>query len=274
MARQIKTAEDLAWLLQHTHAFCGGQVTDLHVHKQRLLDEGSGREIPAGTTITIVIQYEHPSPGSDALFTVNRVAKLTLKGVTDFSVFEQEGTDFSEIGMIHAEASGGRLRFWFDPQGELYVICDEAEIEEVSRPGIGRTAPTGMTEWTFQAQAGELPEIEWFLERLDQAGFPCAWRAVKQAAPAHPALRWAGQLVPASACDLPRTSGIHVQTYGPLDGCGFGITLRIADPNQEGTARLLKVLAEIITQSFTGLCLARNQILAQDDWLWGARRGE
>ncbi|MFQ5932601.1 MAG: hypothetical protein ACE5MM_09345, partial [Nitrospiraceae bacterium] len=167
MVRRIRTAQDLAWLLDHTHAFQGGQLTDLHVHKQRLFDEASCREIVAGTTLTAVIRYERPVREYDGLYAVTRVAKLTMMGVTDFSVFEQEGADCSEIGVIHAEVSGRRLRFWFDPHGELYVICDEAEIEEVSRPCAARPLRDGMSEWTFQAPTGELPAVSWFLDRLD-----------------------------------------------------------------------------------------------------------
>lgn len=267
MHRRIKTAEDLAWLLDHTHAFHGGQVTDLHVRKQRLFDEASGREITAGTTITAAIRYEVAVRGNDRFYAVNRVAKLTMTGVTDFSIFEQEGADFSEIGVTHAEASDGQLRFWFDPRGELYVICDEAQIEEVSRPGASRPIRTGMTEWTFQAQTGDLPAVTWFLDHLDRAGLPCAWRTVKPQHPSHPALRWEGYLVPASAHGAPRTSGVSVQTYGPLDGCGFGITLRASDPHENGIGQLLVTLADIIARSFMGTCLCGNHVMERDEWL-------
>jgi hypothetical protein len=267
MIRRIKTVEDLAWLLAHTHAFQGGQVTDLHVRKHRLFDEASGREITAGTTIIAVIRYELAVRGSDCVYAVTRVAKLTMTGVTDFSIFEQEGADFSEIGVTHAEASDGQLRFWFDPRGELYVICDEAQIEEVSRPGASRPLRTGMTEWTFQAQTGALPDVAWFLDHLDRAGLPCAWRAVKPQAPSHPALRWEGYLVPASAHGARRTGGVFVQAYGPLDGCGFGITIRASDPHQDGVGRLLVALADIIARSFEGTCLCGNHIMERNEWL-------
>ena len=58
MIRHIRTAEDLAWLLDHSDAFQGGQLLELHVHKQRLFDESSGREIVAGTVLSAVIRYE------------------------------------------------------------------------------------------------------------------------------------------------------------------------------------------------------------------------
>ena len=267
MIRRIKTAEDLAWLLGHTHAFQGGQVTDLHVRKHRLFDEASGREITAGTIITAVIRYELAIRGADRFYAVTRVAKLTMTGVTDFSIFEQEGADFSEIGVTHAEASDGQLRFWFDPRGELYVICDEAQIEEVSRPVASRPLRTGMTEWTFQAQAGALPDVAWILDHLDRAGLPCAWRAVKSQGSCHPALLWEGYLLPASAHDAPRTSGVAVQAYGPLDACGFGITLRASDPHQDGIGRLLVALADIIARSYEGTCLCGNHIMERNEWL-------
>lgn len=273
MKHSIRTAEDLAWLLSHTRGFQGGQVTDVHVHKCRLLDEFAGREVTAGTIITAVIQYELLNREGHGLHAVTRVAKLTMVGVTDFSIFEQEGADFSEIGVAHAEASDGRLRFWFDPCGELYVICDEAEIEEVSRPGTSNLIPAGMTEWTFQAETGDLPPVSWFLDRLDQVGIPCAWRAYKRSAPAHPALRWEGDLIPASAHDVPR-AGVHMQAYGPLDGSGFGIMLRASDPHGNGSARLLVALADITARNFTGTCLAGTQVMERDEWLAGQRMGQ
>jgi hypothetical protein len=275
MIRNIRTAEDLVWLLNHTQAFPGGQITNLAVHKQRIFDEASGREITAGTAISTIIRYEVAIRGVEGLYSISRVAKLLMKGVTDFSIFEQEGADFSEISLLHAETSGGRLRFWFDPHGELYVICDEAELEEVSRPGSVRPIRTGMTEWTFQAEAGELPTIDWFLKHLDRAGAPCAWRMTKPKRPAHPAFRWAGLLLPASAQGLPRTGGgVHIQTYGPLDGYRFGITLRASDPHEEDIGRLLMVLADIIARSFSGMCLAGHHIMERDEWLGGQNVGQ
>jgi hypothetical protein len=274
MKHRIKTADDLAWLLEHTQAFHGGQVTDLHIRKQRLFDDLSGREITAGTVITAVIRYELAIRGTGGLQAVTRVARLSMIGATDFSIFEQEGADFSELGVIHVEASGGRLRFWFDPHGELYVICDEAELEEVSAPGPARPIRTGMTEWTFQAPVGELPAAAWFLDCLDRAGLPCVWRTVKRSAASHPALRWEGHLVPASeqrlsrgGRDRPLSGGVHVQAFGPLDGCDFVISLRASTHHEGPAGRLLMVLADLIARSFEGTCLAGNQIMGGQEWL-------
>ncbi|WP_447975175.1 hypothetical protein [Nitrospira sp. Kam-Ns4a] len=271
MLRRIRSAEDLALLLEHANAFQGGQITDLHVHKHRLFDEASGREVTAATTITAVIQYELPVRAAGGAFSVTRVAKLTMTGVTDFSIFEQEGADCSEIGTIHAEAAGGRLRFWFDPRGELYVICDEAEIEEVSRPGTGRLVPRGRLEWTFQAERGDLPPVSWFLDHLDRAGLPCAWRAAKRSGPAHPLIRWEGCLVPAGAPDEPR-GGVYIQSFGPLDGRTFGISLRATEEGRLSD-RLLAALADLITRQFPGTCLAGNVVLDRDEWLEGHSLG-
>ena len=121
-------------------------MVDLHVHKQRLFDEGTGREVPTSTVITALIRYKFLLGGLDSLHSITRVAKLSMLGVTDFSIFEQEDSDFSEIGIIHAEVSRGQLRFWFDPQGELYVICEEAELEEVSMPSPPQTFPSNITD--------------------------------------------------------------------------------------------------------------------------------
>lgn len=263
----IKTADDLVWLLRHTHRFKGGQVSDLHVHKRRLYDESTGREVTAGTVITAVLRYDLSSGSSwPSRHAITRVAKLTMIGVTDFSLFEQEGADFSKIGEMHGEASEGRLRFWFDPRGELYVICDEAELEEVSRPGPRAVVRNGMSEWTFQAEAGSFPPVTWLLDQLDQSGVPCAWRARKQSPPSHPALQWEGQLIPASA-QVNARSGVLVQAFGPLNESGFGITLRPLDPHEIGTAKLLVALADLIARTYSGICLAGSQVMAGEEWL-------
>ncbi len=266
MKQRIRSAEDLSWLLDHTRRFEGGQVTDLHVQKRRLFDEGSGRELLAGTALTAIIRYELTCPGGDGRDAITRIAKLTMLGATDFSIFEQEGSDCSEIGVIHAEVAGGRLRFWFDPQGELYVICDEAELEEVSMPSAGRPDPLGITDWTFQAQVGDLPGVTWFLNHLDQAGIPCAWRAGKRSTASHTAWRWEGHLLPASNQDSSAGGLVYVRTYGPLDGCGFGVTLRACDPKEGEAGRLLLVLADIIAQHVPGTGLAGRHILEGDEW--------
>jgi hypothetical protein len=273
MRHRIKTADDVAWLLDHTRAFQGGHVTDLHIRKRRLFDEVTGREVVVGTTVTAVIRYELVVRGIGGHHVVTRVARLTMAGATDFSIFEQEGADCSAIGSIHAEASGGRLRFWFDPRGELYVICDEAEIEEVSTAGTARPIRAGMTDWTFQAPAGALPPMAWFLDHLDRAGLPCAWRTVKRAVASHPALQWEGYLVPASVHSSSRSGGVLVQAYSPLDGCDFVITLRAVDPHESETGRLLVTLADIIARSFAGTCLAGNQIMERDEWLGAQHPG-
>jgi hypothetical protein len=267
MLRRIKTPADLTWFLEHSHAFHGGRIQELTVRKQRLFDEASGRDIVAGTHLTAVIRYEVAVRGPKGLYAVTRVARLTMRGVTDLSIFEQEGADCSEIQTVHAEAVGGRLRFWFDPRGEFYVVCDEAELEEVSRPGQARPIRTGMSEWTFQARAGDLPTVEWLLTHLDRAGLPCAWRAVKRASRPHPALRWEGYLIPAAARESESPAGLHVQLYGRLDDCDFGITLRAVDPHENGTDRLLVVLADIIARNFPGTCLSGDLIMERDEWL-------
>src|SRR5579884_1321905 len=256
MIRHIKSADDLAWLLHHTQAFPGGHITELLVQKQRIFDESTAREITAGTAISAVIRYDVALRGIEGFYSVSRVAKLTMKGVTDFSIFEQEGADFSEIASLHAEISGGRLRFWFDPGGELYVICDEAVLEEISRPGSARPIRSGMTEWTFQAETGQLPTADWFLEQLDRAGVPCVWREVRPQAPIHPGIRWTGVFLPASTHGLPASAGVSIQAFGPLDGSCFGITLRASDPHEETISRLLVALADVIARGFSGMCLA------------------
>lgn len=238
---------------------------DLQVHKRRLFDEGTGRDVTAGTQITAVIRYDISPIGLEGGYGITRVAKLNLIGVTDFSIFEQEGSDFSEIGIIHAEVRCGRLRFWFDPQGELYVICEEADLEEVSMPSESLAMAPGITNWTFQAHTGDLPEIEWFLQHLDQVGFPCAWRGVKRTINGHPAIRWEGDLLSALLPEEGDGRLVHIQTYGPLDSSGFGVTLRTCDSRKVEAARLLRVLADLVSRSFEGTCLIGRRFMEQDD---------
>jgi len=273
MKHEIKTGEDLAWLMGHTGGFRGGQVLELHVQKRRVLDEETGRDVVVDTVIDAAIRYDRPLAEYDGLFSVSRVARLTMLGVTDFSIFEQEGTDFSEIAEVHAEAADGRLRFWFDPYGELYVICEGVELEEVSRPGIVHPLRKGTTDWTFQADAGTLPAIGWFLDRLDEAGLPCIWREAKPNGRQHPARRWEGQLLPAGFEQTLRNNGIHVLAYGALDREGFGLTLRLLSPSESVTEKLFAVLTDLIARNFTGLCLAGNQLLGPDEWLGGPGSG-
>ncbi len=276
MRHRIKTADDLAWLLDHTRAFQGGQVTDLHVKKHRLFDENSGREVSAGTTITASIRYEVAGRGETGPYALTRFARLTMLGATDFSIFEQDGRDCSHIGAIQAEASAGRLRFWFDLHGEVYVVCDEALIEEASRPGASRPIRAGMSEWSFQARRGPLPTADWVLEHLDRAGLPCAWRTAKRTPGAHPTQRWAGELRPAMRLPFPdedegARACVSVRAFGPLDGYAFVISLRAPQPHEGGTSRLFLALADLVAQHFEGLCVTGDQIMEGDEWL-GARQ--
>lgn len=261
MRHYIRNAEELAWLLAHTHGFRGGYVTDVHVSKRRLFDEESGRDVLAGTTVTTVIRYQVRG--------VTRVAKLTMFGVTDFSIFEQEGADCSTLGVIHAEAGVDRLRFWFDPQGELYVVCEEAELEEVSKPSSEAALASHLAQWTFQAESGEGPTVEWLLAELDRAGLPCSWKAKRVNGASHPAVRWEGQLIPASSHEAPHLGSVFVQTYGPLDGAGFGIVLQTSTHQNGQAGRVLALLADLIARTFSGNCLVGNTIIPGMDWVNG-----
>src|SRR5215467_1860749 len=119
MKHPIKSKEDLRWLLGHTGGFRGGYVTDVQMSKRRLYDEGSGRNVLTETIVLVIIRYQ--------IRQVARVAKLTMQGVTDFFMFEQEGADCFTLSITQPEATSGKIRFWFDPQIRLYVVCDEAE---------------------------------------------------------------------------------------------------------------------------------------------------
>ncbi len=258
MQHHIKSAEDLSWLLTHTGSFRGGYVTDVHVEKRRLLDEETGREILTDTTVTVMIRYRVRG--------MARVAKLAMSGVTDFSIFEQEGADCSSLGVIHAEAAAGRLRFWFDPQGELYVVCEEADFEEVSTPLASKAPARCPAQWIFQAGEGRGPTVSWMLKQLDQAGVPCAWCVAELNKQSHRALRFEGDLVPASEQEKAQPRGLRVQVYGPFDGAAFRVVLQTAPRNDGWGRQVITVLADAIARRFSGSCLVGDTIIPAADW--------
>jgi len=254
----LKNAEDLRWLIGHTGGFRSGYVTDVQMSKRRLFDEGSGREVPAGTTVSVAIRYE--------IRGMVRVAKLTMTGVTDFSIFEQDGADCSALGVIQTEFSAGKLRFWFDPQGELYVVCDEAYLEEVVTPFVTADQAAEFARWTFQGRTAASPTVQWMLHELDRAGLPCAWREAKRAVPIHPAVQWEGDLIPAGGSTAGRDNMVHVMAYCLLEGQGFGLMLRVSGIQDRRMSRIFEVLADQITQHFAGDCLVGTTIISGREW--------
>ena len=264
MTYLIQNADDLRWLIGHTGGFRSGYVTDIRITKRRLFDEGSGREVPAGTTIAVTIRYE--------VRELVRVATLTMTGVTDFSVFEQDGVDCSSLGIIQTEWSAGKLRFWFDPQGELYVVCDEAHLEEVAVPFVTARHATELARWVFQGRTPQGPTVDWLLDELDQAGLPCTWRKTNRNAGTHPAVQWEGDLIPVHDSLAGEDNMMHVLAYGPLEGHGFGLMLRVFGDHNQQMSRILEVLADHITRQFPGDCLVGTTIIPGRDWEgWLAR---
>ena len=258
MKHSLKNADDLRWLIGHTGGFRSGYVTDVQMSKRRLFDEGSGREVPAGTTVSVTICYE--------IREMVRLAKLTMTGVTDFSIFEQDGADCSTLGTIQAEFSAGKLRFWFDPQGELYVVCDEASLDEIAMPFVTADQVAEFAQWTFQGRAAAGPTVEWLLHELDRAGLPCAWREATRAVAIHPAVQWEGDLIPAGDSMANKEHRVHVMAYGPLEGQGFGLMLRVSGIQDRRMSRILEVLADQITQHFVGDCLVGTTIIPGREW--------
>lgn len=254
----IKNTEDLRWLIGHTGGFRSGYVTDVQISKRRLFDEGSGREVLAGTTVSVTIRYE--------IRKMVRVAKLTMTGVTDFSVFEQDGADCSSLGVIQTELTAGKLRFWFDPQGELYVVCDEAHLEEIATPFVTVQQAAELARWTFQGRTAEGPTVQWLLDELDYAGLPCVWREAKRAVGLHPAVRWEGDLIPAGDPTVNGDNMVHIMAYGQLEGQGFGLMLRVLGIQDRQMSRILEVLANQITQHFAGACLVGTTIIPGREW--------
>ncbi len=259
----IKNLEDLRWLLGHTGGFRGGYVTEVQMAKRRLFDESSARDILADTVVTVVVRY--------CLHQMERVAKLTMTGVTDFSIFEQEGADCSNLGVIQAECTAGKLRFWFDPQGELYVVCDEAQLEEVAMPSSHERPHEPVARWTFQSPTTDWPTVEWLLEELDGAGLPCTWKNAKSSNGRRSVIQWEGTLLPAQGADAIEQAAVHVMLYGPWDGSGFGILLHIEGSQGPTANRVLSCLSDLIVRRFSGQCLVGNTIISGGEWLsWKA----
>lgn len=258
MQHTIKTGEDLRWLIAHTGGFRSGYVTDVQMSKRRLFDEESGRDIPAGTTVSVTIHYQmHGSI---------RVAKLTMTGVTDFSLLEQEGADCSSLDVIQAEYSAGRLRFWFDPQGELYIVCDEAHFQEVSAPIVTSNTLADLTRWTFQGQTADGPTVQWLLDQLDEAGLPCVWTSTTRDGAVHPTVTWEGDLIPADRPTGRETNTVRVMIYKPLAGHGFGLMLQILGSQDRQVRRIVEILACHITRNFEGNCLVGTTIIPSHEW--------
>ncbi|MBS0167763.1 MAG: hypothetical protein JSR29_16885 [Nitrospira sp.] len=258
MNRTIKHAEDLRWLIDHTGGFRAGYVTEIQILKRRLFDEGSVREVPAGTTIAVTIHYE--------IRGLARVAKLTMTGVTDFSVFEQDGIDCSSLSVIQAELNARTLRFWFDPQGELYVVCDEAHLEELTLPVIRAQQAAELARWTFQGLSTDGPTVQWLLDELNQAGLPCTWRDAGRSIAVHPAVQWEGSLRPADNSSGDENNLVHAMAYSPPEGQGFGLLLRVFGIQDRRLSRILEVLADRITQRFPGNCLVGTTIIPGREW--------
>lgn len=259
MKQLIRTKEDLRWLIGYTGGFRGGYVTDVQMSKRRLFDEGSTRDVLADTTVTVVVRY--------SIRGMSRVAKLTMTGVTDFSIFEQEGADCSTLGVIQAEAAAGKLRFWFDPQGELYAVCDEAVLEEVAMPLMEDRARESIAQWTFQSPTADWPTVEWILEALDGAGFPCTWKQAKSSNGRQSVVQWEGMLVPAQGAHALDQGAVRVMLYGPLEGPGFGIVLHVSGAQGQAANRLLSCASDVIVRQFSGQCLVGNTIIPGGEWL-------
>jgi hypothetical protein len=264
MKHLLKQPDDLRWFLTHTNAFRGGYVTDVQMSKKRLFHEDSGRDLLVGTIVTVVVQY--------CAGEMLRVARLTMSGVSDFSILEQEGEDESALGAIQAEISDERLRFWFDSEGRLYVVCEEALFEEVATPAGAWDIARVVGRWAFQADEGDVPTVEWLLTHLDQAGVPCIWRVRPPASMRHPAIRWEGELTPSAAVSGRAGTSVRILAHRQAGSSGFGMTLRVPDTPDPRCGRVFSLVADLIAQTFPGTCVAGNTVLSCDEWLFWNRR--
>ncbi len=264
MTHSLTTADDLRWLLTHTQGFRGGHITDVHVAKRRMFDEESGRDVAAGSTVTVHVAY--------SVIGVLRVAKLTMQAVTDLSLFEQEGGEWALVAAIQVELSEGKLRFWFDPHGNLYVVCEEAMFEEVSLPHPDGGREEAVEQWVFQADSGEAPTVAWLLSQLDQVGLPCVWKAVARQARPERKISWQGELVAAQHGNAGQTGALAVLAYGPIDEAGFGIRLEFHGAGRRSGNYLLRTVADVITRAYPGTCLTGQSLFPPEKKLSPAGR--
>ena len=173
--------------------------------------------------------------------------------------------------MIQAECTAGKLRFWFDPQGELYVVCDEAQLEEVAMPSSDDRSREPVARWTFQSPTTDWPTVEWLLNELDTAGLPCTWKKAKSLNGRRSVIQWEGTLLPAQGSEAIEQAGVHVMLYGPLNGPGFGILLHVEGSQGPAANRVLTSVSDLIVRRFSGQCLVGNTIIPGGEWLsWKA----
>jgi hypothetical protein len=257
MTHTIKSAEDLRWFMTHTQGFRDGHVTDVHVSKRRIFDERSGQDVLAGSTATVVVRYSVQDR--------RRVARLLMQGVSDLCIFEQDGADCSLLGTIQVELSEGRFRFWFDPQGKLYVVCEEALLEEIILPQ-DETSSAALKQWTFRGESDETPSLEWLLDQLDQAGLPCAWKASRIGGGTCGLLCLEGQLVTANEDVTDHGGAVAVQVYRHVGQTGFTMRVRLVHREHRAETRLLNAVAQIVTRAFPGARLVEEAGLPHGQW--------
>ena len=237
MKHFLKQADDLRWLVAHTNGFHGGYITEVQMSKKRLFDEDGGRELLVGTTVTVVVRYSR----NEMLC----IARLIMNGVSDFSILEQEGEDCSAIGVIQAEASEERLRFWFDPEGQLYVVCEDALYEEIASP------------------AGDLDIAR---------AVACIWR-IGRPGRRRASIRWEGELLSASVLSEKTRGSVHVMAHCPAGSSGFGMTLRAPTIHDPQCGQVLNVVADLLARTFPGTCVVGETMLSCDEWLrWDHRK--
>lgn len=250
MTRHLHNQDDLAWLLRHSRGFRGGHLAEFHVDRRYLYDEQARRDVLAGTTVTVLIRYAiDPVPGA-ADAPIHRLTRMRFVGVSDFSCFEQDGGHSGMIDAMQTEVHQGRLRFWFDQYGEVYIVCEEAELEEVAIPGRLPEADRA-TAWVFQAHQGVLPSVSWLLEQLDRAGLPCVWQEERVSKGQPTTLRWTGRLATNPMDGLLPQGVIALLGYGPLDGHAFGLAAEARHHDQRSDA-LLRAVVGIVTTHYGG----------------------
>ena len=89
------------------------------------------------------------------------------------------------------------MRFWFDPQGELYVVCDEAQLEESRcrflKTVLGSSRPVDVSESMADCRRWNGSWTHWM-----EPACP-AYEEREAASKRQSPIQWEGRLLPASA---------------------------------------------------------------------------
>ena len=78
---------------------------------------------------------------------------------------------------------------------------------------------------------------------------------------------WEGELIAATETNAGPAAALRVETYGPIDGAGFGISLQVHEAAGRSSGRLLSLVSDRIMQHYPGTCLVEQTIFSNEDWV-------